>query len=117
MSQVISAGPLQELDRCDYLRTQPNTFLHFLRSKALTPPASGQLRKVGERAFRRIQVFNPFEDLASRCRDKASPHSGCVNEVLSTVEAHHEGIDAQMAWDVPANHELLPKVDPILAPE
>jgi hypothetical protein len=62
-------------------------------------------------------VFNPFEDLASYCRDKASPQSGCVNEVLFTVEAHHEGIDAQMAWNVAANYELPPKVDPILASE
>ena len=114
---MIGTSPLQELDLCDYLRTQPNTFLHFLRSKPLTPPASGQLRKVSERAFRRLQVFNPFEDLASCCRDEASPHSGCVNEILSTVEAHHEGIHAQVAWNVPPNYELLPKVDPILAPE
>jgi hypothetical protein len=55
--------------------------------------------------------------VASGSRDETGPHSGCVNEVLPTVEAHHEGIDAEMAWNVPANYELLPKVDPILAPE
>ena len=110
MSQVVSAGPLQELDLRDYLRTQPNTFLHFLRSKPLTPPASGQLRKVSERAFGRLQVFNPFEDLASCCRDQASPHSGCVNEVLSTVEAHHEGIDAQWLGMYPPTTNSCPRL-------
>ena len=99
MSQVIGPRPLQEVDLCDHLWTQPNTFLHLLRRKPLTPAAGGQLWKVSERAFGRLQVFNPFEDLTSRCRDEAGPHPGCVNEVLPTVEANHERIDAQMAWN------------------
>jgi hypothetical protein len=57
----IGAGPLQELDLGDYLRTQPNTSLHFLRSKPLTAAAGCQLRKVGEGAVGRPQVLNPFE--------------------------------------------------------
>ena len=72
MSQVIGPSPLQELDLCDYFRTQPNIILHFLRSKALIPPAGGQLREVSERAFRRLQVCNPFEDFLVRGNMEAS---------------------------------------------
>jgi hypothetical protein len=36
---------------------------------------------------------------------------------LPTVEAHHEGINAQVAWNVSTDYEFLPEVDPILAPQ
>ena len=39
---------------------------------------------------------------------------GCVDEILTAVEAHHEGIDTQMAGHVATNHEFLSKVDPVL---
>jgi hypothetical protein len=90
VSQLNGTGPLQKLNLCDYLRAHPNTFLHFLRGKPLTPSARGGLGKVREGALGRLQVLNPLKNLASRRRDQAGPHPGCVNEVLPTVEAQHE---------------------------
>jgi hypothetical protein len=107
MSQLIGPSPLQELDLRDYLRTQPNTFLHFVGSEPLTPSTGGQLREVGEGAKGHLGVFsNSLEDLASRRRHQACPHPGCVNEVLPTVETHHQGINAQMAGNVAAHNEF-----------
>jgi hypothetical protein len=45
MSQVVGAGPLQELDSCNQLRAHPNTLLHLLRSEPLAPSASGRFGK------------------------------------------------------------------------
>ena len=107
MSQVIGPGPLQELNLCDNLWTHPNTFLHFLRSESLTPSAGRWLGKVREGTSERLQMSNAFEDFAPRCWDEAGPHPGCIDEVLPTIEAHNEGINAQVAWNTP-DHELLP---------
>jgi hypothetical protein len=61
MSQMISSGPFQKLNLRDNLRPHPNTFLHLLRSEALTPPADGRFGKIGERAFRGSQMFDRLE--------------------------------------------------------
>jgi hypothetical protein len=47
---------------------------------------------------------------------QACSHPGFIDEVLATVEPHHQGIDPQVAGNVPANHKFLSQVDPILGP-
>ncbi len=47
VTQVIGSGPLQELDVCDQVRADPDTFLHFLRGEPLPPSAGGRLGKRG----------------------------------------------------------------------
>jgi len=97
MSQVIGARPLQELNLYDYLRAQPNAFLHFLCGEALAPSAGGRFRKVREGALRRFQVFDLLEDLSPCCWNEAGSHSRSIDEILAAVKAHNQGIDAQMA--------------------
>jgi len=96
---------------------EPNAFFHFLPDETLTPSAGGRFGKVDEWTLGRLQVLDPLEDLTPSCRDEACSHAGCVDEILTTVEAHNQGIDAQMAGHVATNRKLLPKVDPILTPE
>jgi hypothetical protein len=83
----------------------------------MAPSTGGQLRKVAEGALGRLQLLDPFEDLTTSCRYQARPHPGCVDEILATVEPHHQGINTQVTGNVPADNEFLPQVDPILAPQ
>jgi hypothetical protein len=73
MSQFVGPSPLQEPYLCDYLRAQPNKFLHFLRGMELAP--SGRLGKVGEGAFGHLEVLNPLKALASCRRNEACSHA------------------------------------------
>jgi hypothetical protein len=59
---MAGSRPFQELNLRDKLGSHPNTSLHLPGSEALTPPAGIRFGKIDERAFRRSQVFDPFED-------------------------------------------------------
>src|SRR5271154_2078494 len=87
MSQVIRSRPFQKLNFRDHLRPYPNTFLHFLRSEALTPPAGGRFGKVCERAFWSSQMFEPLENFTACCRHESGPHACGIDEFFAAVEA------------------------------
>jgi hypothetical protein len=114
---MIRSGPFQKLNLRDHLRSHPNTFLHLLRSEALTPPPGHRFGKVGERAFCGSEMVEPLEHLTPCRRHEPGPHARRINKILAAVKAHYQRINTQIAGNVATHHELLPKVHPILAPE
>src|ERR1700733_10370549 len=114
---MAGSRPFQKLNLRDQLGSHPNTGLHLRGSEALTPPAGLRFWKIDEGAFRRSQVFDPFEDFPPCRRHQSGAHTRCVPEAVVAVDAHHQRIDSQIAGNIATHHDLLPEVEPILAPE
>ena len=59
-------------------------------------------------------MFEFLEDLAARCRNESSSYAGSIYEIRATVEAYHQRIEAEIAWHVTSNNELLAETDSVL---
>src|ERR1700683_2770322 len=109
---AITACTALEIERGEMVRVRheehsfSDLFLRFLPVRSMRTQADlvDQLFNSSEKRLARIllllaefgkpgepEVLNSLENLTSRCRHQARLHPGCVNEVLATVEPHHQG--------------------------
>ena len=112
--KVVGPGPLQELDLSDGIGLEPNTLLHLLRSKALTPPPRCGLWEIGEWALCSREVLDLVEDFPTSGGDEACADARCVYQFLTSIEAYDQGIEAEIAWQVSSDDELLAEIDAVL---
>jgi hypothetical protein len=56
-------------------------------------------------------MFAFLEDLAARCGNESCSCAGSIYEIHTTVEAYHQRIEAEIAWHVASNNELLAETD------
>jgi hypothetical protein len=57
------------------------------------------------------------EHQSARRRHKTRSDSRRVVKVITAIEAHHDRIESEVARNISTDHELLTKIDALLAPE
>jgi hypothetical protein len=62
-------------------------------------------------------MFEPLEHVTPCRRHEPGPDARRIDAILAPVEAHYQRINSQIVGNVATHHELLAKVNPILAPE
>ena len=62
-------------------------------------------------------MFEPLENVTPCRRHEPGPYARSIYEVLAAIKPHYQRINSQIAGNVATHHELLPKVNPILAPQ
>ena len=56
-------------------------------------------------------MFDFLADLAARCGNESCSYAGSIYDIRATVEAYHHQIEAEIAWHVASNNELLAETD------
>jgi hypothetical protein len=113
MPQVTIRRPLCKLDLRNQLRSEPHTvFLSSLVNAHCVRFFSGRL------ANGQVSVSNPLNLLATSRRTSGTKSFltlGGIEKPVALVVADYQSIK-RISWRVPADHELLSRVDPVFNP-
>src|SRR3954467_10684931 len=116
MPQVIVGRPFHELELPYEYGFQPAAFRHLCRRESLSPSAASRLRQIGEWTLRGLQTAEVGEEFLARTRSKSVPGPRHVDQSIAFVISEDQGIEVLRARRIPADHKLLPLVDPHLLP-
>ena len=107
MTEVIVAGPFQELELPHQYRLQPAATRHLRLRQSLSPSAALLFRQIHERAVANLEAAELPEQLRAHGRRETIARARDVDQPVIFVVAEDQRIERLRADRVAADHELL----------
>ncbi len=116
VAKVIAWRPLEEPELSDSFRTKPNAVPHLCSRQPLAPASCAGFRQIDERTDFGLERCDLRMNDATACRDKPCANTGTKMELVVSIEANQDGIEAVRPWGVATDDEFLRKLDAQLGP-
>lgn len=116
MTEMIVRCPLQEPELRHRFGAEPDALFHLCGRQTLAPAAGAGFGKVHKGTHRRLKWLQLCVKTAAAGRDEAGSDAAAEVKLTAAIETYEYGIESVCARRVPADDQLLRKLNPHLRP-